>query len=643
METSHEHNFFNPTSKPEAEDPTLRLSLSSSSSSSSSIEAEPRPDHNLRNNQSPPTQIMERSTNDTTSTPTYRIPSHVFETTTSTAPLEWSTLSNESLFSIRMGNNSFTEIDYFKSGELTFPQPPSPRTPHMPSPRHHTNQAGVAEEAKTPVDVGKKAAETDKAYRASKDEEQKAAASIREVIMANEASNKVNNNNNKNNKLDRSVSRRSEDLSVKSFAFQKLGNADKGGLQGSTPQKRRTSQPESPKSSPSEYSCRVKHQQVIQKHGQLMNHFLYQLFSTSTIILASPSIVGSSHGLYDNIGSPSPEAIHLIPRMEYRVLGMFLSVTQSGIEVISGRVKESEEVHGATNMIQSSTCHKLLKSPSTPISLIQYSYSLYGSWLKLKCKTRVYSCTCMDAPTGERVIGISISETNFKEWSPLNLSLLHPFEEVRSLNLSGILNQLNGLFDDVEGISGFSPVFFFSVKLKIRVLLYMLTRLLFAGYNSFSSLQSLEYLSLADNNFTGLFSFSPLANLNNLKVLKLSSPFGLVEVDPESTWEPLFQLSVVIYHFATWRISLSFSSTRRTCMLLIYPTINYPEIFLRGCWRIIQNLKSYSCRIIHSLPLRYLQCIIWRFWIFSDNDISGVFPDNIGHSLPESGTYEWFR
>ncbi|KAF2592275.1 hypothetical protein F2Q70_00044604 [Brassica cretica] len=126
--------------------------------------------------------------------------------------------------------------------------------------------------------------------------------------------------------------------------------------------------------------------------------------------------------------------------------------------------------------------------------------------------------------TGGRVIGISISETNFKEWSPLNLSLLHPFDEVRSLNLSGILNQLNGLFDDVE------------------------------GYNSFSSLQSLEYLSLADNNFTGLFSFSPLANLNNLKVLKLSSPFGLVEVDPEN------------------------------------------------------------------------------------NDISGVFPDNIGHSLPESGS-----
>ncbi|KAF8104739.1 hypothetical protein N665_0169s0022 [Sinapis alba] len=258
METLQEHNFFNATSKPEAEDSIVRLSSSSSSSSCSSIEAEPRPDQNLRNNQSPPTQIMERSTNDTTTatsttptTPPYRIPSHVFARTTSTAPFQWSSLSNESLFSIRIGNNSFTEIDNFKSGELTFPQPPSPRTPHLPSPRHNTNQGGgVAEEAQTPVDIGKKAADIDKAYPASKDEEQKAVASIRDqVIMANEASNKDNNNNIKNNKLDRSLSSRSEDLSVKSFAFQKLGNADKGGLQGSTPQKRRTSQPDSPKSS----------------------------------------------------------------------------------------------------------------------------------------------------------------------------------------------------------------------------------------------------------------------------------------------------------------------------------------------------------------------------------------------------------
>ncbi|CAN8239755.1 unnamed protein product [Cochlearia groenlandica] len=270
METSQEENFFNPMNQSlltnqETEDPIIRLSSSSSSSSSScsSIEAEPNPDNDNENQnknyieQLLPTQIMERSTNTTTTTtsspktPPYRIPSHVFARTTSTAPVEWSTLSNESLFSIHMGNNSFTGRDtYFKSGELTFPQPPSPMTPPpLPSPRQGGGVV-VVEEAKTQVDIGKKAAETDKAYRASKDEEQKAAASIREVIMANEAANNQenNNNNNKANKLDRSVSRRSEDLSVKSFAFPKSGNADKG---GSTPPKkqRKPSMPETPKMS----------------------------------------------------------------------------------------------------------------------------------------------------------------------------------------------------------------------------------------------------------------------------------------------------------------------------------------------------------------------------------------------------------
>ena len=48
--------------------------------------------------------------------------------------------------------------------------------------------------------------------------------------------------------------------------------------------------------------------------------------------------------------------------------------------------------------------------------------------------------------TGGRVIGIFISKTSFKERSPLNLYLLHPFEDVRILNFSGRSNQFSGLF-----------------------------------------------------------------------------------------------------------------------------------------------------------------------------------------------------
>lgn len=69
--------------------------------------------------QFPPTQVMERP-NDPSSSG-YRIPSYVFARTKSTAPMEWSTASNESLFSIHMGNMSFNRDQLFwlgKSGEL---------------------------------------------------------------------------------------------------------------------------------------------------------------------------------------------------------------------------------------------------------------------------------------------------------------------------------------------------------------------------------------------------------------------------------------------------------------------------------------------------------------------------------------------
>ncbi|KAK9164708.1 hypothetical protein Syun_005610 [Stephania yunnanensis] len=73
--------------------------------------------------QSPPTQVMERPEEEKASP--YRIPSSVFARSKSTTPMEWSVASNESLFSIHMGNNSFSrdhvflmDRDFGKSGEL---------------------------------------------------------------------------------------------------------------------------------------------------------------------------------------------------------------------------------------------------------------------------------------------------------------------------------------------------------------------------------------------------------------------------------------------------------------------------------------------------------------------------------------------
>ncbi|PON79687.1 hypothetical protein PanWU01x14_009190 [Parasponia andersonii] len=72
-----------------------------------------------------------------------RIPSSVFERSKSTTPMEWSVASNESLFSIHVGNSSFSRDNLFlfndlnksgelaKSGELTMFSPPVP----VPSPQ----------------------------------------------------------------------------------------------------------------------------------------------------------------------------------------------------------------------------------------------------------------------------------------------------------------------------------------------------------------------------------------------------------------------------------------------------------------------------------------------------------------------------
>ncbi|TQD99981.1 hypothetical protein C1H46_014360 [Malus baccata] len=84
--------------------------------------SQPADDANDSATQSPPTQMMERP-GDPASSP-YRIPDYVFARNKSTAPLEWSTESNESLFSIQMGNTSFTRDQFnwlCKSGELGLP------------------------------------------------------------------------------------------------------------------------------------------------------------------------------------------------------------------------------------------------------------------------------------------------------------------------------------------------------------------------------------------------------------------------------------------------------------------------------------------------------------------------------------------
>lgn len=64
--------------------------------------------------------------------------------------------------------------------------------------------------------------------------------------------------------------------------------------------------------------------------------------------------------------------------------------------------------------------------------------------------------------------------------------------------------------------------------------------------SALGNLESLEYLSLFDNNFEGFFSVGSLANLSELRVLKLGSLSNSLQVESPSSWKPRFQLNVIV-------------------------------------------------------------------------------------------------
>ncbi|CAK9163511.1 unnamed protein product [Ilex paraguariensis] len=169
----------------------------------------------------PPTQVMEHPSNSSL----YRIPSSVFARTKSTSPVEWSVASNESLFSIHMGNMSFTKDHFFwRSGELGTPGEASTSGSLFNFP---TNQSLVGKSTNSgkscEIGVAEEAVET-----------------MKEVLMESSE-----DQNNKRFLTEGRISRRSEEssTSTKSFAFPILatdvasGNSMKGNSVRIGPQK----------------------------------------------------------------------------------------------------------------------------------------------------------------------------------------------------------------------------------------------------------------------------------------------------------------------------------------------------------------------------------------------------------------------
>ncbi|RID75043.1 hypothetical protein BRARA_B02112 [Brassica rapa] len=141
-----------------------------------------------------------------------------------------------------------------------------------------------------------------------------------------------------------------------------------------------------------------------------------------------------------------------------------------------------------------------------------------------------------------RVTEIAFGGLNLKENTLLNLSLLHPFEDVRSLNLSGgALNKFNGLFDDVEGYNSLKRLTNLKIldlssnKFNNSIFPFLnaattLTNLFLRSNNmggslpakDFRDLTNLELLDLSRNRFNGSIPLQELSEMRKLKALDLS-------------------------------------------------------------------------------------------------------------------------
>ncbi|XP_013629198.1 receptor-like protein 14 isoform X2 [Brassica napus] len=183
---------------------------------------------------------------------------------------------------------------------------------------------------------------------------------------------------------------------------------------------------------------------------------------------------------------------------------------------------------------------------------------------------------------------------------------------------------------------------------KLRVLDLSSNQLTGSIPSTFSGLESLEYLSFLDNNFTGVLSLKPLTNLTKLKVLKLSSRSDMLQLDTNRKWQPKFQLSVALLRSCSLEKIPSFLVYQKNLRL-----VDLSSNKLSGhipTWLLANNSELEVLQLKNNLfTIFQMPTIVHTLQVldFSANQIGGMFPNNIGHALPEmvemNGSYNGFE
>ncbi|CAH8360431.1 unnamed protein product [Eruca vesicaria subsp. sativa] len=200
------------------------------------------------------------------------------------------------------------------------------------------------------------------------------------------------------------------------------------------------------------------------------------------------------------------------------------------------------QLHGYESCIQKESKALLeLKKYIISRSQEKFSNNILPSWTNDTksdcCQWEGIDCSRISS----RVITLSIGRLFPKESYPLNLSMLHPFEEIRNLSLSSdrYNSQFNGFFDNIEGYKSLGRLRNLEIldlsfnQFNNSILPFLdaatsLTTLSLQNNNIYGpakvvcQMRKLRELNLRGNHFWGQLP-SCLGSLNNLRVLDLSS------------------------------------------------------------------------------------------------------------------------